>query len=50
MNNTLVKTLKPKGSNMGEKYCDGGDLFLNEKKSGNYWRMNSRSLGKYKAL
>ena len=49
LTDTFVKGVKP-SSKSGEKYSDGGGLYLLVKESGKYWRMNYRFGGKQKTL
>ena len=50
LTDTFVKQAKPKGSATGEKYSDGGGLFLLVKEAGKYWRLAYRFAGKQKTL
>jgi integrase len=47
---TFVKNSKSKGSPTGEKYADGGNMYLLVSPKGKYWRMNYRFAGKQKTL
>jgi integrase len=47
---TFVRQVKHKGSPAGEKYTDGGAMYLLVKEAGKYWRMNYRYGGKRKTL
>jgi len=50
LTDTFVKNVKPKGSAVGEKYADGGNMYLLVNATGKYWRLNYRYLGKQKTL
>jgi integrase len=50
LTDTFVKNTKPKGSGVGEKYADGGNMYLLVSATGKYWRMNYRFMGKQKTL
>ncbi|MBK6648617.1 MAG: integrase arm-type DNA-binding domain-containing protein [Betaproteobacteria bacterium] len=50
LTDTFVKQVKPKGSATGEKYADGGGLYLLVKVSGKYWRLDYRFADKRKTL
>jgi integrase len=50
LTDTFVKNVKPKGSGAGEKYADGGNMYLLVSATGKYWRMNYRFMGKQKTL
>jgi len=50
LTDTAVKALKWGGKPTGEKYSDGGGLFLHVTKSGKYWRQAYRVTGKQKLL
>lgn len=47
---TFTKQVKHKGSKTGEKYSDGGGLYLHVTSAGKYWRMAYRFVGKQKTL
>lgn len=46
----FVKNVKHKGSLAGEKYSDGGGMYLLVKAPGKYWRLDYRGNGKRKTL
>lgn len=46
----FVKSTKHKGSSAGEKYSDGGGMYLSVKAAGKYWRFDYRCNGKRKTL
>lgn len=50
LTDTFVKQVKWKGSKVGDKYSDGGGLYLHVKEAGKYWRVNYRIHGKQKTL
>lgn len=50
LTDTFVKNAKPSGKPTGDKYSDGGGLFLLVKSGGKYWRMAYRYGGKQKTL
>jgi integrase len=50
LTDTFVKNIKHKGSKAGEKYSDGGGLYLHVTAAGKYWRMAYRFIGKQKTL
>lgn len=51
LNDTFIKnSTKYTGKPSGEKYSDGGGLYLHVTVSGKYWRMNYRMVGKQKTL
>ena len=50
LNDTFVRQIKPQGSKTGEKYSDGGGLYLHVTVAGKYWRMAFRFAGKQKLL
>ena len=50
MTDTFVKNVKHTGARAGDKYSDGGWMFLLVSASGKYWRMNYRFGGKQKTL
>jgi hypothetical protein len=39
LTDTFTKQVKSKGSKIGEKYADGGGMYLHVTVSGKYWRM-----------
>jgi integrase len=47
---TFVRTVKHKGNSAGEKYADGGGMYLLVKAGGKYWRMDYRFADKRKTL
>lgn len=49
LTDTFVRQVKPIKEN-GDKYADGGGMYLLVKKSGKYWRMDYRHLGTRKTL
>lgn len=49
LTDTFVRLVKPRNPG-GEKYADGGGMYLLVKDTGKYWRMNYRFLGKRKTL
>lgn len=50
LTDTFVKNVKHKGGATGEKYADGGNMYLHVNASGKYWRMAYRFAGKQKTL
>lgn len=50
LNATFVKQVPHKGSAAGEKYADGGGMYLLVKSTGKYWRMDYRFAGKRRTL
>lgn len=50
LTDTFVKQVKHKGSAIGERYADGGGMYLRVKAAGKYWRMDYRFNGKAKTL
>jgi integrase len=50
LTDTFVKQVKHGGSPAGEKYSDGGGMYLLVTKTGKYWRMNYRFERKQKTL
>lgn len=50
LTDTGIKQLKHKGSANGEKYGDGGGMYLHVSATGKYWRMAYRFAGKQKTL
>ncbi|WP_343725210.1 tyrosine-type recombinase/integrase [Herbaspirillum huttiense] len=49
LTDTFVKQVKPNKPN-GDKYADGGGMYLLVKTTGKYWRMDYRHLNKRKTL
>ena len=47
---TFIRNVKHKGNAVGEKYADGGGMYLLVKAAGKYWRMNYRFAGKRRTL
>jgi integrase len=47
---TFVRTIKHTGAPAGDKYADGGSMYLLVKSGGKYWRMDYRFAGKRKTL
>lgn len=50
LTDTFVKQVKHKGSVIGERYADGGGMYLRVKAAGKYWRLDYRIHGKPKTL
>ncbi|MFN3735190.1 tyrosine-type recombinase/integrase [Comamonas testosteroni] len=50
LTDTFVKQVKHSGKAAGDKYSDGGGLYLHVTKSGRYWRMAYRFGGKQKTV
>lgn len=50
LTDTFVKQVKHKGSAVGERYADGGGMYLRVKASGKYWRLDYRINGKPQTL
>ncbi|MDR1968340.1 MAG: Arm DNA-binding domain-containing protein, partial [Burkholderiaceae bacterium] len=50
LTDTFVKQVKHSGRPSGDKYADGGGLYLLVKAAGKYWRMGYRFAGKEKLL
>jgi integrase len=50
LTDTFVKQVKHSGAPAGDKYSDGGGMYLHVTQSGKYWRMNYRFGGKQKTL
>ncbi|SEA76679.1 integrase arm-type DNA-binding domain-containing protein [Variovorax sp. YR216] len=50
LTDTRIKQLKYKGAPTGEKYADGGGMYLHVSATGKYWRMSYRFAGKQKTL
>jgi integrase len=50
LTDTFVKQVKHKGAEIGERYADGGGMYLRVKAAGKYWRMDYRIDGRAKTL
>jgi integrase len=50
LTDTFTRNTKHSGSTAGDKYSDGGGLYLHITRAGKYWRMNYRFAGKQKTL
>ena len=50
LTDTFVKNTKPTDSPTGDKYRDGGGMYLLIKTSGKYWRMDYRFAGKRRTI
>ena len=50
LTDTFVKQVKHSGASAGDKYSDGGGMYLLVTQSGKYWRLNYRFGGKQKTL
>jgi hypothetical protein len=50
LTDTFVKQVKHTGAAAGDKYSDGGGMYLLVTKAGKYWRLNYRFGGKQKTL
>lgn len=50
LTDTFVKQVKHKGAAAGERYADGGGLYLRVKAAGKYWRVDFRLNGKPQTL
>ncbi|MGJ7523647.1 tyrosine-type recombinase/integrase [Variovorax sp. LT1P1] len=50
LTDTFVKQVKHKGSPIGERYADGGGMYLRVKAAGKYWRLDYRIDGKAQTL
>lgn len=50
LTDTFVRQIKHQGAEIGERYADGGGLYLRVKAAGKYWRMDYRFAGKPKVL
>lgn len=50
LTDTFVKQVKPGEKPTGDKYADGGGMYLLVKEAGRYWRMDYRFAGKRKTL
>ncbi|VTU35458.1 tyrosine-type recombinase/integrase [Variovorax sp. RA8] len=50
LTDTFVRQVKHKGAEIGERYADGGGMYLRVKAAGKYWRMDYRMNGKAKTL
>ena len=45
LTDTFVRQVKPTGKPTGDKYADGGGMYLHVKAAGKYWRMSYRYAG-----
>jgi hypothetical protein len=43
LTDTFVRQVKHKGATIGERYADGGGMYLRVKAAGRYWRMDYRA-------
>lgn len=50
LTDTFVKQVKHKGAANGEKYADGGGMYIHVTATGKYWRLSYRFAGKQKTL
>jgi integrase len=50
LTDTFIKQVKHKGAAIGERYADGGGMYLRVKAAGKYWRLDYRIDGKAKTL
>ncbi|BEP58340.1 hypothetical protein GmRootV118_55840 [Variovorax sp. V118] len=50
LTDTFVRQVKHKGAEIGERYADGGGMYLRVKAAGKYWRLDYRIDGKSKTL
>lgn len=50
LTDTFVRQVKHKGAEIGERYADGGGMYLRVKAAGKYWRMDYRIDGRAKTL
>lgn len=50
LTDTFVRQVRHKGSPIGERYADGGGMYLRVKEAGKYWRLDYRINGKPKTL
>lgn len=50
LTDTFVKQVKHKGAVIGERYADGGGMYLRVKAAGKYWRLDYRIDGKPQTL
>jgi integrase len=50
LTDTFAKQVKATGKPAGDKYTDGGGMYLLVKAAGKYWRMNYRHAGKRQTL
>jgi integrase len=50
LTDVFVRQVKHKGAAIGERYADGGGMYLRVKAAGRYWRMDYRFHGKAKTL
>jgi hypothetical protein len=50
LTDTFIKNVKATDKAAGDKYSDGGGMYLLVKTAGKYWRMDYRHIGKRKTL
>lgn len=50
LTDTFVRQVKHQGSEIGERYADGGGMYLRVKAAGKYWRLDYRIIGKPRVL
>lgn len=50
LTDTFVRQVRHKGAEIGERYADGGGMYLRVKAAGKYWRMDYRIDGRAKTL
>lgn len=50
LTDTFVRQVKHKGAEIGERYADGGGMYLRVKAAGKYWRLDYRIDGRAKTL
>lgn len=50
LTDTFVRQVKHKGAKIGERYADGGGMYLRVKAAGKYWRLDYRIDGRAKTL
>lgn len=50
LTDTFVRQVKHKGAEIGERYADGGSMYLRVKAAGKYWRLDYRIDGKPKTM
>lgn len=50
LTDTFVRQVKHKGAEIGERYADGGGMYLRVKAAGKYWRLDYRIDGKPKTM
>lgn len=50
LTDTFVKQVKHKGAAIGERYADGGGMYLRVKAAGKYWRLDYRIDGRAKTV